>query len=128
MSALSASHGAEEDRLVVKPGKWTLVVVMQLRNETRRFSELRRGIGDISQKTLTITLRELDRDGFVSRTIFPTIPPRVDYELTALGRELLELADGWRQFAARNRGAVEAARHRFDSAAGEPAIRLVSSS
>lgn len=128
MSALSASHEAEEDRLVVKPGKWTLVVVMQLRNETRRFSELRRGIGDISQKTLTITLRELERDGFVSRTIFPTIPPRVDYELTALGQELLQLADGWRQFAARNRVAVEAARHRFDLAAGEPAIRLVSSS
>ncbi|MFK4811557.1 helix-turn-helix transcriptional regulator [Devosia neptuniae] len=128
MSALSASHGVDHDRLVVKPGKWTLVVVMQLRSETRRFSELRRGIGEISQKTLTVTLRELERDGFVSRTIFPTIPPRVDYELTNLGREFLELADGWRQFAARNRVAVEAARHRFDSAAGDPAIRLISSS
>lgn len=115
----------EDDVLMVRPGKWTLTVVTLLRDETLRFNELKRHAGGISQKTLTITLRELERDGFVTRTMFATIPPRVDYELTELGRELLELADGWRQFALRNRERVESARERFDASGGEPMIRLV---
>lgn len=115
------------DVLMVRPGKWTLTVVTLLRGETRRFNELRREAGGISQKTLTATLRDLERDGFVTRTMYGTIPPRVDYELTELGRELLDLADGFRQFALRNRLRVEAARERFDAAGGEPAIRLAAS-
>src|SRR5690606_27285304 len=69
--------------------KWTVLVVEHLGHGSMRFNELRRTIGNISQKMLTTTLRALERDGFVSRTIYPTIPPRVDYELTDLGRELL---------------------------------------
>lgn len=125
MSTLSARLQPEGDVLMVRPGKWTLTVVTLLRSQTRRFNELKRDASGISQKTLTITLRELERDGFVTRTMFATIPPRVDYELTELGHELLELADTWRQFAHRNRGKVEAARERFDASGGEPAIRLV---
>lgn len=115
----------DTDLLVVRPGKWTLVIVTLLRSQTLRFNELKRSAEGISQKMLTTTLRELERDGFVTRTIFATIPPRVDYELTELGRELLELADSWRVFAARNRSRVEAARQLFDAAGGEPVVRLI---
>lgn len=113
-SAHAAPTG--NDMLVVRPGKWTLVVIAELRDGTLRFNELRRAMGGVSQKSLTVTLRELERDGFISRTAYATIPPRVDYMLTEMGLELLELADGWRQFANRHRPAVEAARTRFDAA------------
>lgn len=127
MSAQTRSNRHEDDVLMVRPGKWTLTVITLLREETMRFNELKR-VGGISQKTLSVTLRELERDGFVTRTMFATIPPRVDYELTLLGRELLELADGLRRFADRNREQVLAARERFDAAGGEPHIRLVHAS
>ncbi|MDB5712346.1 MAG: transcriptional regulator [Sphingomonas bacterium] len=68
--------------------KWTVLVVMMLADGPMRFNELKRKIGGVSQRMLTLTLRGLERDGFVSRTMFPTIPPRVDYELTALGQSL----------------------------------------
>jgi len=124
MSALPRSSQHDNDVLMVRPGKWTLTVITLLREETLRFSELKRA-GGISQKTLTLTLRELERDGFITRTMFATIPPRVDYTLTELGEELLELADGMRLFAERNRAQVLEARKRFDTSGGEPAIRLV---
>jgi len=110
--------------LTTRPGKWTLTVITLLRDETLRFSEIKRA-GGISQKTLTTTLRELERDGFVTRTMFGTIPPRVDYELTDLGRELLPLADGMREFAIRNGARVLAARERFDAHGEDPASKLV---
>ena len=79
--------------------KWSLLMVMLLRNEPRRFSELKREIGGISRRMLTITLRGFERDGLVTRTVFPTIPPRVDHELTELGhslREPVEALGNWR--------------------------------
>ncbi|MDB5615345.1 MAG: helix-turn-helix transcriptional regulator [Devosia sp.] len=124
MSSLSTSSQHDFQVLTVKPGKWTLTVVTLLRDETRRFNEIKRA-GGISQKTLTITLRELERDGFVTRTMFATIPPRVDYELTVLGQELLLLADSLQNFADRNGAMVRAARERFDAHGGEPPIRIV---
>ena len=124
MSALSTSRSHENDVLMVRSGKWTLTIVTLLREERMRFNELKR-IAGISQKTLTLTLRELERDGFVTRTMFATIPPRVDYELTDLGRDLLTLADSLRLFADRNRAQVLAARERFDASGGEPVIRLI---
>lgn len=126
MPTLSPSSPNENDVLMVRPGKWTLTVVTLLRHETLRFNQLKRA-GGISQKTLTQTLRELERDGFVSRTMYATIPPRVDYQLTALGHELLSLADSLKIFADRHRAQVRAARARFDASSGEPAIRLVHS-
>lgn len=126
MSIVRTSSQLEFDVLTVKPGKWTLTVITLLRDETRRFSEIKRA-GGISQKTLTMTLRDLERDGFVTRTMFATIPPRVDYELTALGRDLLLLADNLRDFAERNGAMVAQARARFD-AHGEPPIRLIQAS
>src|ERR1700730_6679801 len=68
--------------------KWSVFVIMLLGNGPRRFNEIKRMVGGISQRMLTLTLRGLERDGLVTRTVFPTIPPRVDYELTDLGRGL----------------------------------------
>ncbi|GHA20880.1 hypothetical protein GCM10007989_15040 [Devosia pacifica] len=108
---------AGETLLAVKPSKWTLVIVTSLRENTLRFNELRRGIGGISQKILASTLRELERDGFVRRTVFATIPPRVEYQLTALGRDLLRIAEACEQFVREHRADVEAAREQFDAQA-----------
>jgi DNA-binding HxlR family transcriptional regulator len=68
--------------------KWSVQIIMLLGDGTKRFNEIKRLVGGISQRMLTLTLRGLERDGLVTRTIFPTIPPRVDYELTSLGRSL----------------------------------------
>src|ERR1700732_4273940 len=70
--------------------KWRVFVIMLLGNAPRRFNETKRMVGGISQRMLTRTLRGLERDGLVTRTVFPTVPPRVDYELTKLGRTLLD--------------------------------------
>ena len=96
--------------------KWTVLVVTELGNGPRRFNEIRRALGSISQRMLTLTLRALERDGLVTRTVFPTIPPRVDYELTKLGRSLLEPVSGLGLWARRNRGTIEQARRLFDAA------------
>jgi DNA-binding HxlR family transcriptional regulator len=98
--------------------KWTVLVVGVLGDGPRRFNEIRRSLGSISQRMLTLTLRGLERDGLVTRTVFPTIPPRVDYELTRLGRSLLDPVNGLGLWARRNRAAIEAARRRFDAGPG----------
>ena len=98
--------------------KWTILVVSELGNGPRRFNEMRRALGSISQRMLTLTLRGLERDGLVTRTVFPTVPPRVDYELTKLGRSLLEPVSGIGLWARQNRAAIQEARLRFDAAAG----------
>jgi DNA-binding HxlR family transcriptional regulator len=95
--------------------KWTVLVVGELGRGPKRFNEIRRALGSISQRMLTLTLRGLERDGLVTRTVFPTIPPRVDYELTKLGRSLLEPVSGLGLWARRNRSAIEDARRRFDA-------------
>lgn len=105
-----------DQMLMVRGGKWTVAVVLRLREDTLRFSELRREIG-VSQKALTATLRALERDGLVSRTSYATIPPRVDYALTDLGREALRVFDAWMDFAAKYSAEVLASRQRFDDAA-----------
>lgn len=96
--------------------KWTVLVVGKLGDGPMRFNELRQAVGGISQKMLTTTLRGLQRDGFVTRTVFPTIPPRVDYELTELGRELLVPVNALGDWARRNTARVNEARRVFDAA------------
>jgi DNA-binding HxlR family transcriptional regulator len=98
--------------------KWSVGVIRSLGIRKMRFSELRRALEGISQKMLTTTLRGLERDGFVTRTIFPTIPPRVDYALTELGRDLSKPVTALGEWAQRNRGKVESARAAFDRRAG----------
>lgn len=95
--------------------KWTVLVVNYLGNKSMRFNELKRTINGISQKMLTSTLRGLERDGFVTRTVYPTIPPRVDYELTDLGRDLLVPVRALGDWAIRNEQRVAEARARFDA-------------
>src|ERR1041385_7996915 len=94
--------------------KWTVLVVSELGHGPKRFNEIRLALGSISQRMLTLTLRGLERDGLVTRTVFPTIPPRVDYELTRLGRSLLEPVSGIGLWARQNRATIAAARQRFD--------------
>ena len=96
--------------------KWTVLVVSTLGDGPRRFNELRKALGSISQRMLTLTLRALERDGLVTRTVFPTIPPRVDYELTKLGRSLLDPVSELGLWARKNRVAIAQARGRFDAA------------
>lgn len=96
--------------------KWTVLVVGMLGNGPMRFSELRHAVGGISQKMLTTTLRGLERDGFVTRTVFPTIPPRVDYELTELGHQLQEPVNALADWARQNTPHINAARSRYDAA------------
>jgi DNA-binding HxlR family transcriptional regulator len=97
--------------------KWTVLVVSELGHGPKRFNEIRRALGSISQRMLTLTLRGLERDGLVTRTVFPTIPPKVQYELTKLGGSLLVPVSGIGLWARQNRTAIEAARQRFDAAA-----------
>jgi DNA-binding HxlR family transcriptional regulator len=95
--------------------KWSVQIVALLGDGTMRFSELRRSIEGISQRMLTLTLRGLERDGLVTRTVFPTIPPRVDYELTTLGETLLEPIQGLAEWADKYRTSIQTARAKFDT-------------
>ncbi|RYG96448.1 MAG: transcriptional regulator [Alphaproteobacteria bacterium] len=104
-----------EELLTTRNSKWTMVVVLHLRRETFRFSELQRDIGTISQKALTASLRALERDGFVSRTSYATIPPRVDYALTELGQEALVAFEAFEMFASKHWNRVLDARRSFDA-------------
>ena len=95
--------------------KWSVLIVRLLGDGPRRFSEIKRMVGGISQRMLTLTLRGLERDGLVTRTVFPTIPPRVDYELTDLGRSLWKPIEALGAWAQENMDEIAAARQRFDA-------------
>ena len=95
--------------------KWTVLIVMMLANGPLRFSELKRGIGGVSQRMLTLTLRGLERDGLVTRTMFATVPPRVDYELTSLGQSLRVPIEALGNWAFANLDKIEQARASFDA-------------
>lgn len=95
--------------------KWTVLIVMMLTERPHRFNELKRAIGGISQRMLTLTLRGLERDGLVSRTQFPTIPPRVDYALTELGTSLCVPIKALGLWAFEHIATIETARADFDA-------------
>ncbi len=97
--------------------KWTVLVVTTLGEGPRRFNELRREIPSVSQRMLTLTLRNLERDGLVSRAVTPSIPPRVDYALTEMGRSLLMPVNALAQWAIDNVQTIHAAQSRFDTEA-----------
>ncbi len=94
--------------------KWSLLVFAHLRFGTHRFSQLLAALPDISQRMLTQTLRKLEREGLVERTVTPTTPPRVDYALTELGRSLIDPLTALSAWALEKRAEIEAARARFD--------------
>jgi DNA-binding HxlR family transcriptional regulator len=111
---LPADCRAVSDVLSRVGDKWSVFVVSRLGDGPKRFNELRREIGGISQRMLTLTLRGLERDGLITRTVFPTVPPRVDYELTALGRDLLNPVSALGAWAIRNQPKIARAREQFD--------------
>ena len=93
--------------------KWTVLVVGVLEHAPLRYNEIRRAVVGISQRMLTLTLKALERDGIVERTVYPTIPPRVDYELTELGRSLMVPLRALSDWAIKYRPAMLAARQRY---------------
>ena len=98
--------------------KWSVLIVARLGNGPRRFSELLRETEGISQRMLTLTLRSLERDGLLTRTVTPTVPPRVDYALTRLGRTLFDPLHALAAWAQQHRSAIGKARVRFDAQKG----------
>jgi DNA-binding HxlR family transcriptional regulator len=118
---LPADCRAVSDVLARVGDKWSVLVVTRLGGGPLRFNELRRSIGGISQRMLTLTLRGLERDGLITRTVFPTVPPRVEYALTALGRDLLQPVSALGDWALRNQGKIARARDQYDTVAKRPA-------
>ena len=106
--------GAMGDILNRIGDKWSVMVVGHLTRKTMRFNELRHAIGGISQRMLTLTLRNLERDGLVIRTVYPEIPPRVEYQLTELGRTLTNPLDELWNWAAQHMHSVNEARTNYD--------------
>jgi len=100
--------------------KWSVYIVATLGEGPRRFSDLRRSIEGISQRMLTLTLRGLERDGLVTRTVYATIPPRVDYALTPLGQTLLAPVQALSAWADEHRTEIQQARERFDRKSARP--------
>jgi DNA-binding HxlR family transcriptional regulator len=101
--------------------RWSMIVVAQLRDGPRRFSEIKRGADGISQRMLTLTLRNLERDGLVKRTLFPEVPLRVEYELTGLGLSMLASLRALGDWTVSHLGEIEAARSDFDHRGTEDA-------
>ncbi|MGY1581397.1 winged helix-turn-helix transcriptional regulator [Streptomyces sp. MN13] len=99
--------------------KWSLLVIALLDRRSLRFSELRRRIDGISQRMLTVTLRQLERDGLVSRTVHPVVPPRVDYELTPLGATLHDTIRSLVVWTEDHQDEIAAARAEYDRRAGQ---------
>ena len=100
--------------------KWSLLVIALLENRTMRFTELRRQIDGVSQRMLTVTLRQLERDGLVTRTVYPVVPPRVDYALTPLGAGLHETIQALVSWTEQHQGQIAAARAAYDERAATP--------
>ncbi|WP_394779129.1 winged helix-turn-helix transcriptional regulator [Undibacterium sp.] len=115
-----ASQGCVAARQVLDRvgDKWSIYIVMMLSGEPMRFNQLKRSIEGISQRMLTLTLRSLERDGLVTRTVFPTVPQSVEYRLTALGMTLLAPVRGLAEWAQANAADIENARFIFDAAGG----------
>jgi DNA-binding HxlR family transcriptional regulator len=114
--------GLSKDQLVTEilgriADKWTLVIIDELGDQTLRFSALQRKIGKISQKMLTQTLREMEKDGLVERTVHPEVPPRVEYRLTKIGYQLGEAVCGIWRWAAKHCREVERSRAKVEARA-----------
>ena len=97
---------------------WTLLVIVNLQERPMRFNALKRAIENISQRMLTVTLRSLERDGLVQRTVRPSTPPEVEYALTDLGRSIAAPVAALAAWAVENRAAMREARARFDARSG----------
>ncbi|SNT48253.1 transcriptional regulator, HxlR family [Actinomadura meyerae] len=110
--------------------KWSLQVIAVLGERTKRFTELKREIDGISQRMLTVTLRGLERDGIVTRTVYPVVPPRVEYSLTPLGTTLMDAAETLVQWAENHINQIDSARADYDArgVVEEPSARSANGS
>jgi DNA-binding HxlR family transcriptional regulator len=114
------------EMLVRVADKWSMYVIHVLAEAgTLRFSELRRRVDGVSQRMLTVTLRGLERDGLVSRRIYPEVPPRVEYELTPLGSTLREIVHELIEWSGAHLAEVDAARARYDAQLKDPSFASV---
>ncbi|WP_214412811.1 winged helix-turn-helix transcriptional regulator [Sphaerisporangium fuscum] len=119
---LVESCGDGEDRCGIREvldrigDKWSVMVVVELAQGVRRFRELQRAINGISQRMLTLTVRRLERDGLVTRTVYPTVPPQVEYELTPMGHSLTHLVKALADWSAGHHEAIAESRRRWDAA------------
>ena len=107
--------------------KWSVLVIMMLGDEVLRYNELKRRIGGISQRMLTLTLRTLERDGMVVRTVYATVPPQVEYALTPLGRSLSEPVVALGKWAQQNLSRIDHARQSYDSRHGDAGEKVAMS-
>ena len=114
-----SAHCAIRDVLDRIGDKWSMLMIMELATQSQRFSELHRAIPDISKRMLTQTLRDLERDGLITRHVFPTRPPTVEYRLAPLGQSLLDPMAALIDWADRRYSDIHAARVRFDGAPGD---------
>lgn len=103
--------------------KWSVLVVVELAQGVRRFRELQRAVSGISQRMLTLTVRRLERDGLVTRTVYATVPPQVEYELTPMGHNLTHLVKALADWSADHREAIAESRRRWDAAHPDSEIR-----
>lgn len=118
---LSDPNGIERQLVRRIADQWVSLVLYHLVDGEKRFNELWRALNGVSQKMLAQTLRSLERDGFVERRVYPVVPPKVEYRLTALGESLVEPLGGVWRWAAQQGPEVERARTRYDAAARQPA-------
>ncbi len=112
------SHPYLRQTLELVADKWVVAALYVLSHGTKRYGELQREIGDISQRMLTRTLRDLERNGLVDRKVYPVVPPMVEYSLTPLGQTLNQVLKSLCEWAADNFQNVEAARRHYDNAEG----------
>jgi DNA-binding HxlR family transcriptional regulator len=125
--ACEAGHKSAVTETLARIGdKWTVMVVGTLHQGPMRYNQIRRAVEGISQRMLTLTLKGLEEDGLVNRTMYPTIPPRVDYELTDLGRKLLMPLQALYEWAVEHRPAMLAAREKFAKKQRKAALRQTS--
>jgi DNA-binding HxlR family transcriptional regulator len=103
--------------------KWSVLIIVLLGDGPKRFNQIKRMVGGISQRMLTLTLRGLERDGLVTRTYFPTIPPRVDYELTQLGRSLWDAVEPLGAWARGHVTQINSAQAAFDDRRRSSSVR-----
>ncbi|MEV4612979.1 helix-turn-helix domain-containing protein [Kitasatospora sp. NPDC049258] len=103
--------------------KWSVLIVVELAQGVRRFRQLQRAVPGISQRMLTLTVRRLERDGLLARTVHPTVPPQVEYELTATGRSLTHLVRALADWSAAHRDSIARARRAWDAEHPDSGIR-----
>jgi DNA-binding HxlR family transcriptional regulator len=125
--ACEAGHKSAVTETLARIGdKWTVMVVGALHQGPMRYNQIRRAVEGISQRMLTLTLKGLEEDGLVNRTMYATIPPRVDYELTVLGRKLIVPLQSLYDWAVEHRPAMLAAREKFAKKRRKAALRQTS--